>query len=155
MEEMLIEKARHRTFLHDTKSPNYRDQRMRANAWEGIGKELKIKLKFYVSSRDVRIVCPRLNVRIHVRGNKIKVKEEVSHLTLGTHVGRDQPILNIESRWEWLWSRPVRFYPCKITPLLFDYEAGCATELVWKFWRSCLLRVSSLGSSSPVGWSLC
>jgi hypothetical protein len=33
---------------------------MRANAWEGIGKEMKIKLKFYVSSRDVRIVCPRL-----------------------------------------------------------------------------------------------
>jgi hypothetical protein len=34
---------------------------MRANAWEGIGKELKIKQikrKFYVSSRDVRIVCP-------------------------------------------------------------------------------------------------
>jgi len=31
---------------------------MRANAWEGIGKELKIKAKFYVSSRDVRIVCP-------------------------------------------------------------------------------------------------
>jgi hypothetical protein len=29
---------------------------MRANAWEGIGKELKIKGKFYVSSRDVRIV---------------------------------------------------------------------------------------------------
>jgi len=33
---------------------------MRANAWEGIGKELKIKRKFYVSSRDVRIVYPRL-----------------------------------------------------------------------------------------------
>jgi hypothetical protein len=34
---------------------------MKANAWEGIGKELKIKRKFYVGSRDVRIVCPRLN----------------------------------------------------------------------------------------------
>jgi len=33
---------------------------MRANAWEGIGKELKIKRKIYVSSRDVRVVCPRL-----------------------------------------------------------------------------------------------
>jgi hypothetical protein len=33
---------------------------MRANAREGIGKELKIKRMFYVSSRDVRIVCPRL-----------------------------------------------------------------------------------------------
>jgi len=33
---------------------------MRAIAWEGIGKELKIKRKFYVSSRDVRIVCLRL-----------------------------------------------------------------------------------------------
>jgi hypothetical protein len=35
---------------------------MRANAWEGIGKEVKIKCKFYVSSHDVRIVCPRLNI---------------------------------------------------------------------------------------------
>jgi len=61
MEEMLIEKVRQRTFLYDTKSPDYGDQHMRANAWEGIGKELKIKRKFYVSSRDVRIVCPRLN----------------------------------------------------------------------------------------------
>ena len=60
MEEMLIEKVRQRTFLYDSKSPDYRDQHMRANAWEGIGKELKIKRKFYVSSRDVRIVCPRL-----------------------------------------------------------------------------------------------
>jgi len=60
MEEMLIEKVRQRTFLYDTKSPDYRDQHMRANVWEGIGKELKIKLRFYVSSRDVRIVCPRL-----------------------------------------------------------------------------------------------
>jgi hypothetical protein len=33
---------------------------IRANAWEGIGKELKIKRKFYVSPRDVRVVCPRL-----------------------------------------------------------------------------------------------
>jgi len=33
---------------------------MRAKASEGIGKELKIKRKFYVSSRDVRIACPRL-----------------------------------------------------------------------------------------------
>jgi len=39
---------------------NYREQHMRTSAWEGIGKELKIKRKFYVSSRDVRIVCPRL-----------------------------------------------------------------------------------------------
>jgi len=58
MEEMLIEKVRQRTFLYDTKSPDYRDQHMRANEWQGIGKELKIKRKFYVSSRDVRIVCP-------------------------------------------------------------------------------------------------
>jgi hypothetical protein len=60
MEEMLVEKVRQRTFSYDTKSPGYRYQHMRANAWEGIGKELKIKRKFYVSSRDVRIVCPRL-----------------------------------------------------------------------------------------------
>jgi hypothetical protein len=43
MEEMLIEKVRQRTFLYDTKSPDYRDQHRRANAWEGIGKEMKIK----------------------------------------------------------------------------------------------------------------
>jgi hypothetical protein len=48
-------------FLYDTKSPEYTDQHMRANTWEGIGKELKIKYKFYVSSRDVRIVCPWLS----------------------------------------------------------------------------------------------
>jgi hypothetical protein len=64
MEEMLIEKVGQRTFLYDTKSPDYRDQHTRANAWEGIGKELKIKRKFYVSSRDVRIVWPRLK-RFH------------------------------------------------------------------------------------------
>jgi hypothetical protein len=57
---MFTEKVRQRTFLYDTKSPDYRHQHMRANAWEGIGKELKIKRKFYVSSSDVRIVCPRL-----------------------------------------------------------------------------------------------
>jgi hypothetical protein len=60
MKEMLIEKVRQLTFLYDTKSTEYRDQHIRANAWEGIGKELKTKRKFYVSSRDVRIVCPRL-----------------------------------------------------------------------------------------------
>jgi hypothetical protein len=47
MQEMLTEKVRQRTFLYNTKSPDYRDQHMRrANAWEGIGKELKIKPKF-------------------------------------------------------------------------------------------------------------
>jgi len=46
MEEMLIEKVRQRTFLYDTKSPDYRDQHMRANAWEGIGKELKKNANF-------------------------------------------------------------------------------------------------------------
>jgi hypothetical protein len=45
MEEKLIEKFRQRTFLYDTKSPDYRDQYMRANAWEEIGKGLKIKRK--------------------------------------------------------------------------------------------------------------
>ena len=64
MEEMLIEKVRTRTILYDTKSPDYRDQHMRANAWEQIGKELKIKRKFYVSSRDVRIVSPRVNITL-------------------------------------------------------------------------------------------
>ena len=66
MEEILVEKVLQRTFSYDTKSLDYRDQRMSANAGEGIGKEFKIKRKFYiitftcdVSSRDVRIVCPR------------------------------------------------------------------------------------------------
>ena len=36
-------KMRQRIFLYDTKSPDYTDQHMRANAWEEIGKELKIK----------------------------------------------------------------------------------------------------------------
>jgi len=48
MEEMLIEKVRQRTFLYDTKSPDYRDQHMRDKAWEGIGKELKIKRFMWV-----------------------------------------------------------------------------------------------------------
>jgi hypothetical protein len=60
---MLAEKVRQLTFLYDTKSPDYRDQHMRANAREGIGKGLKIKRKFHVSLRDVGIVCPRLNNR--------------------------------------------------------------------------------------------
>jgi hypothetical protein len=34
MEEMFIEKVCQRTFLYDTKSPDYRDQHMGANAWE-------------------------------------------------------------------------------------------------------------------------
>ena len=66
MEEMLIEKVCQRNLLYEIKSPDYRDQHMRANPLEGIGKELKIKLKFYVSSRDVRIVCPRLNFLAHL-----------------------------------------------------------------------------------------
>jgi len=36
MEEMLTEKVRQRTFLYDTKSPDYSDQHIRAIAWEGI-----------------------------------------------------------------------------------------------------------------------
>ena len=64
MEEMLIEKVRQRTFSYDTKSPDYRDRHMRANAWEWIGKDVKIKRMFYVSSRDVRIVCPRHKIYI-------------------------------------------------------------------------------------------
>ena len=47
--------------LYGTKSPGYRDQHMRANAWKALEKELKIEHKFYVSSRDVRIVGPRFN----------------------------------------------------------------------------------------------
>ena len=63
LRKCLLKKVRQTTFLYDTKSPDYRDQHMRANTWEGIGKELKIKRKFYVRSRDVRIVCPWLNIQ--------------------------------------------------------------------------------------------
>jgi hypothetical protein len=45
MEKIIIEKVRQRTVLYDTNSPDYRDKHMRANAWEGIGKELEIKRK--------------------------------------------------------------------------------------------------------------
>jgi hypothetical protein len=47
-EEMLIEKVRQRIILYDTKSSDYRDQYLRDNASEEIGKELKIQRKFYV-----------------------------------------------------------------------------------------------------------
>ena len=60
MEEMLIEKVRQRTFLYDSKSPDYRDQRMGRDR-EGVENKT---LKFYVSSRDVRIVCLWLNSKI-------------------------------------------------------------------------------------------
>lgn len=43
---MLIEKVRSRVFLYDIKSSDYRDHEMRTNAWEEIGKELKIRRKF-------------------------------------------------------------------------------------------------------------
>lgn len=46
MEEMIIEKVRSRVFLYDLKSPDYRDHEITTNAWEEIGKELKIKRKF-------------------------------------------------------------------------------------------------------------
>ena len=52
----LLKKCANAPFYNDTKSPDYRDQHMRDNAWKGIGKELKIKRKFYVSSRDVSSV---------------------------------------------------------------------------------------------------
>jgi hypothetical protein len=45
IEEKKKKKVRQRTFLYDTNSPDYRDHHMRANAWEEIGKQLKIKHK--------------------------------------------------------------------------------------------------------------
>jgi len=90
MEEMLIEKVRQRTFLYDTKSPDYRDQHMRANAWEGIGKELEIKRTFYVSSRDVRIVCPRHKNRTFVEG----ITNYRSTRKFTKHFGRTELISN-------------------------------------------------------------
>jgi hypothetical protein len=46
MDEMLIENGANN--LYDTKSPDYTHQHMRTNAWEEIGKKLKIKRKIYV-----------------------------------------------------------------------------------------------------------
>jgi hypothetical protein len=41
-------------------TPSHHIIEISINAWEGTGKELKIKSKFYVSSRDVRVMRPRL-----------------------------------------------------------------------------------------------
>jgi len=57
---MLIEKVRQRTFLYDTKSPDYRDQHEGQRM--GRDREGVENKTFYVSSRDVRIVCPRLKL---------------------------------------------------------------------------------------------
>jgi hypothetical protein len=45
-------------------TPSHQIIEISIHAWEGIRKELKIKRKIYVSSRDVRIVCPRLKRRV-------------------------------------------------------------------------------------------
>jgi len=42
MDELLIEKVREHKALYDHGSTDYRDQQIRQNAWEEIGKELKI-----------------------------------------------------------------------------------------------------------------
>ncbi|XP_031338864.1 histone-lysine N-methyltransferase SETMAR-like [Photinus pyralis] len=42
MEEKLIEAVRRRSYLFDMVSPDYRDHRVRQEAWEEIGKELNI-----------------------------------------------------------------------------------------------------------------
>lgn len=42
MEELLIEKVREHKVLYDHGSTDYRDQKIRQNTWEEIGKELKI-----------------------------------------------------------------------------------------------------------------
>jgi hypothetical protein len=62
-----LKKCANGPFLYDTKSPDYRDQHMRANAWEEIGKDL--------SSRDVRIGCPRLKTILpdKTRHNSMKI----------------------------------------------------------------------------------
>jgi len=56
MEEILIEKVRQRTFLYDTKSPDYRDQH--ESHCMGRDREGVEDKTFYVSSCDVRIVSP-------------------------------------------------------------------------------------------------
>jgi hypothetical protein len=59
---------------------------MRANAREGIGKELKIKHKFYVSSCDVRIVCPRLKATSCVPATSVHARFPPTRLSGQTHV---------------------------------------------------------------------
>ena len=97
MEEMLIEKVRQRILLYDTKSPDYRDQHRRVNAWEGIGKELKIKRNFYVNSRDVRIVCPRLISQGHCAGQAVSWGSVIRTLSPDY---RDQHMR--ANAWEWI-----------------------------------------------------
>jgi hypothetical protein len=70
--------------FYDTKSPDYRDRHMRAKAWEGIGKELKIKRKFYVSSRDVRLACPRL--KFPQETSNAKQLDPTAHFAMNGHV---------------------------------------------------------------------
>jgi len=67
---------------------------MRANAWEGIGKELKIKRKFYVSSRDVGIVYPRLKTPTTGRGFEKKKKNTHTH----THTQRERESAELLAR---------------------------------------------------------
>ncbi|XP_054006235.1 uncharacterized protein LOC128891074 [Hylaeus anthracinus] len=43
MEELLIDKVRMHEVLYNMKSPNYRDQSIRQEAWEDIGRDLKMK----------------------------------------------------------------------------------------------------------------
>lgn len=42
MEKILIEKVREHEFLYNTVAPNYRDPIIRQEAWDEIGKQLKI-----------------------------------------------------------------------------------------------------------------
>jgi len=64
MEAILIEKVRQQTFLYKTKSPDYRYLHMRANVWEGIGKELKIKRVLCELTWREDSVSPALGKRI-------------------------------------------------------------------------------------------
>jgi hypothetical protein len=48
MNEQIIEKVRQYEFLYNQHLRNYRDQNMRQEAWEEIGKELKISGKLQI-----------------------------------------------------------------------------------------------------------
>jgi hypothetical protein len=113
----LLKKCANGPSLYDTKSPDYRDQHMRDNAWEGIGMGLKIKRKFDVSSRDVRIVCPRLK-SLARRQRLISYYEANSRLNEIT-----DGISNFFSRNEscLLQTRPthVQEHYTKLTPMLY------------------------------------
>jgi hypothetical protein len=136
MEEMLIEKVHRGTFLYATKSPDYRDQHVRANAWEEIGKEL--------SSRDVRIVCPLLNptATSHVQTLPILSSWPLA----GTHVPPDRQYNNrsneVDAEFPWSTVGVVISVCWQIFPKVFWQSSHCSmSEILFISTSSVLLEI--------------